>query len=106
MGTVKRIIDTDNLQQLSEESLARLSALKNRPIDYSDIPELTDEQVADIKRQIEEGKNKQMFSLRLQKRTIKWWRDTIGIGYTTAMGRLLDEARRHPEWIKESLKLR
>jgi hypothetical protein len=45
-----------------------------------------------------------MFSLRLQKPTIDWWRNTIGIGYTTAMGKLLDAARRHPEWIKESLK--
>jgi hypothetical protein len=83
-----------------------MAALKDRPIDFSDIPELTGEQLADIKRQLDEGKNRQMFSLRLQKRTIEWWRDTIGAGYTTAMGRLLDEARKHPEWIKESLKLR
>jgi hypothetical protein len=83
-----------------------MAALKDRPRDYSDIPELTDEQVADIKRQMDEGKNRRMFSLRLQKPTIEWWRDTIGTGYTTAMAKLLDAARRHPEWIKESLKTR
>ena len=106
MGIVRRVVDTDQPPQFSEESLARLAALEDRPIDYSDIPELTDQEVADIKRQIDEGKNKRMFSLRLQKPTIEWWRDNIGAGYTTAMGRLLDEARRHPEWIKESLKSR
>ena len=97
-------IDTDNPPKPSEESIARMAALKDRPIDFSDIPELTDEQSAEIRRQIDEGKNKQMFSLRLQKPTIDWWRNTIGVGYTTAMGKLLDAARRHPEWIKESLK--
>ncbi|MCL2801749.1 MAG: BrnA antitoxin family protein [Treponema sp.] len=106
MGTVKNVVDSKNPPQLSEESLLRLAALKNRPIDYSDIPELTAEQAAEIKRQIDEGRNKQMFSLRLQRRTIEWWRNTIGEGYTTAMGKLLDAARKHPEWIKESLQLR
>jgi hypothetical protein len=98
--------DTDNPPQPTEESLARMEALKNRPIDTSDIPEITKEQWADIRRQIKEGKNKQMFTLRLQQPTIEWWKDCIGIGYTTVMGKLLDAARDHPEWIKESLKKR
>jgi len=105
MGTVHRVVNFNN-HSLSEESVARLNALDDRPIDYSDIPELTDQEVADIKRKMDEGKNRQMFSLRLQKKTIEWWRDTIGAGYSTAMGKLLDEARRHPEWIMESLKSR
>jgi len=90
--------------QYSEGDLARMATLKNKSIDYSDIPELTDQQVADIKRQMDKGKTKKMFSLRLEQPTIDWWRNTIGAGYTTAMGKLLDAARRHPEWIKKSLK--
>ena len=106
MAIVIHEYDTDNPPQLSEESLKRLAALKDRPIDFSDIPDITDEELADIKRQIDEGKNKRMFSLRLQQPTIEWWKNCIGIGYTTAMGKLLDAARYHPEWIKESLKNR
>jgi len=106
MATVVYEIDTDNPPKPTEDSIARMAALKDRPIDYSDIPELTDEDLADLKRQLKEGKNKQMFSLRLKQPTIEWWKNCLGIGYTTAMGQLLDEARNHPEWIKESLKKR
>jgi hypothetical protein len=100
MGMVQFTLTEDT--KLSEESLKRLSALKDRPIDLSDIPELTSEEITEIRRQREEGK-KQMFSLRLQNRTIKWWQTTIGEGYTTVMARLLEEARKHPEWIKKCL---
>jgi len=104
MGIVQSTLT--NEYQSSDEDLARLTALKDRPIDYSDIPELSDDDVAEIKRQLDEGKNKRMFSLRLSNSTIEWWRNTIGAGYTTAMGKLLEAARKHPEWIKESLKIR
>ena len=103
MGIIQSTLT--NEYQPSDEDLTRLADLKNRPIDYSDIPELSDDEVADIKRQLDEGRNKRMFSLRLSNSTIEWWRNTIGAGYTTAMGKLLDAARRHPEWIKESLKI-
>jgi hypothetical protein len=97
----------DENYQLSEESLARMAALKDRPIDYSDIPKMTDQQLADLRHQIAEGRrNREIFSLRLHISTIEWWRENIGAGYTTVMAQLLDEARKHPEWIKESLKSR
>jgi uncharacterized protein (DUF4415 family) len=89
--------------QLSEEALERLAALNDRPIDFSDIPELTPHEITEIRHQREQERKKQMFSLRLQNGTIKWWRRTIGEGYTTVMSRLLDEATRHPEWIRECL---
>jgi len=89
--------------KLSEESLKRLAALKDRPIDFSDIPELTPEEIAEIKRAKDEGRKKQMFSFRVQNGTIKWWKRMIGEGYTTIMARLLDKATKHPEWIKECL---
>jgi hypothetical protein len=101
MGMVKYTLTEDS--QLSEESLERLAALKDRPIDFSDIPELTPKELTAIRRQREEDRKKLMFSLRLQNGTIKWWKRTIGEGYTTVMARLLDNATRHPEWIKECL---
>jgi uncharacterized protein (DUF4415 family) len=91
--------DTD---QLSEESLARLAALKDRPIDYSDIPNHTPEQLVKMRQAAIEYRKKQMFSLRLQKGTLKWWK-SLGEGYTTIMSRLLEEARHHPEWIQKCL---
>ena len=87
---------------LSEESLARLAALKDRPIDYSDIPKLTHEEVVEMRLAAIEKRRKQMFSLRLQISTIKWWQ-SLGEGYTGIMAKLLEEAMRHPEWIKECL---
>jgi uncharacterized protein (DUF4415 family) len=101
MGIVKRIIDFDNYH-LSEESIARLNALDNRPIDYSDDPASTLEEIEEGIRLAKEMRKKQMVSLRLQTSTIKWWR-SLGDGYTTIMARLLDEARKHPEWIKMCL---
>jgi hypothetical protein len=92
-------------ETVTEEGLKRMAALRDRPIDYSDIPKMTDQEIADVRRQIDEGRrNREMFSLRLYNGTIEWWQKNIGKGYTTVMAQLLDEARKHPEWIKESLK--
>ncbi|MCL2442672.1 MAG: BrnA antitoxin family protein [Treponema sp.] len=101
MGTVKRTIDFDNYQ-LSEKSIERLNALDDRPINYSDIPAHTSEEMRKMKRLAVEMRKKQMFSLRLQTSTINWWK-SLGDGYTSIMARFLDEARRHPEWIKKCL---
>jgi len=103
MGMVRVTLTGD--ETVTEEGLKRMAALRDRPIDYSDIPEMTDQEIADVRRQIDEGRrNRDMFSLRLYNGTIEWWQKNIGKGYTTVMSKLLDEARKHPEWIKESLK--
>ena len=101
MGMVQRIVDFDNFH-FSGESVARLNALDDRPIDYSDIPAQTIEEMREGRRLAMEMRKKQMFSLRLQSSTIEWWK-SLGSGYTTIMARLLDEARRHPDWIKMCL---
>jgi len=103
MGMVS-FISTGN-EPVTKEMLGELEALKDRPIDFSDIPEMTDEELAAVKRQIDEGRrNREMFSLRLHSGTAEWWRKNIGAGYTTVMAKLLDTARKHPEWIKEAVK--
>jgi len=101
MGTVRFTLNED--YQSSEESLKRLAALKDRPIDYSDIPESTMQEMEEMRLLAVEKRKKQMFSLRLQTSTINWWKKNVGEGYTGVMARLLDKATRHPEWIKGCL---
>jgi uncharacterized protein (DUF4415 family) len=86
----------------SPESIARIEALDGRPIDTSDIPEATPEELKEIRRQVQENRKKRMFSLRLANETIEWWQQ-LGSGYTGIMARLLEEAKTHPEWIKKCL---
>jgi uncharacterized protein (DUF4415 family) len=89
-------------EELSPESLARLAALDARPVDTSDIPEATPEQLKEIARQVREKRQKKMFSLRLPNETIEWWQQ-LGEGYTGIMARLLEKAITHPEWVKQCL---
>jgi len=98
---VQRIIDFDNYQ-LSEESIARLNDLDNHPIDYSDLPEQSIEEMHRKHLLAIKMRKKQMFSLRIPITTLQWWK-SLGDGYTTIMARLLDEATRNPEWVKKCL---
>lgn len=101
MGIVRFTLTDD--YQPSEESLKRLAALEDRPIDYSDDPEQTMEEMEEMRLlAIEKRKKKRMFSLRLSGSTINWWK-SLGDGYTSIMARLLDEAKNHPEWVKMCL---
>jgi uncharacterized protein (DUF4415 family) len=101
MAIVRSVLNKNT--KLSPESLARLEALKDRPVDCSDIPESTPEELALIRMHIREKRPKRrMFSLRLAIDTIDWWKN-MGAGYTAIMSRLLDEARNHPDWIKNCL---
>jgi hypothetical protein len=102
MGTVKSTLSTSD-HSLSEETIAELIALENRPINTKDIPERTREEMLLGKQMAMAKRRKQMFSLRLQPSTIEWWRENIGGGYTGVMSRLLDEATKRPDWIKECL---
>jgi uncharacterized protein (DUF4415 family) len=100
MGIVQ-VIATEN-ESFTEEMLAELNALKNRTIDYSDIPAHTPEEMEEMRLMAIEMRKKQMFSLRLKTSTIEWWK-SLGSGYTTIMARFLDEAKKHPEWVKTCL---
>lgn len=123
MGMIRTTVDVNNPEPLTEEDLAVLAALKDRPINFKDIPKITPEERERIRRNIREGKTqestrmyferqrlkeekkrkKKMFCLRVQDQTIKWWKETVGEGYTGIMSKLLDKATSHPEWIKECL---
>ena len=101
MGMVEFILTEDS--KLSEEGLARMAALKDRPIDFSDIPELTDEDIRVMRSIARDRQRRHMFSLRLQQSTINWWKKNVGEGYTGVMAKLLEEATKNPEWIKKCL---
>jgi hypothetical protein len=47
MSMVQRVINFDNYH-LSNESIKRLNALDDRPIDYSDIPAQTVEEIKNV----------------------------------------------------------
>jgi len=101
MAIVRKSVNKNT--KLSPAAQARLKALKDRPVDLSDIPDSTPEELALIREHIREKRPKRrMFSLRLAIDTIEWWKK-MGAGYTGVMARLLDEARNHPEWIKTCL---
>jgi uncharacterized protein (DUF4415 family) len=96
---IVRITASEN-DLIPEASLVRLAALKDRPIDLSDIPESSPEELREIARQVREKRKKKMFSLRLATSTIEQWK-TLGEGYTGIMSRLLAEAWKHPDWIRQ-----
>ncbi|MCL2244042.1 MAG: hypothetical protein FWC03_06185 [Treponema sp.] len=100
MDICKYVLNTDNPPPLSEEDQKLMADLKNRPIDYSDIPESTPEELRKGRLLAIEMRKRKMFSLRIHDSTINWWKQNVGEGYTTIMARLLDEAILHPEWIK------
>ena len=104
MAMVRRVIDFDNFH-FSEESLARMEKLDDWPIDYSDNPDQTIEEMREGHRlalEIRRKQKKQMFSLRLENSTVEWWK-SLGNGYTTVMAKFLDKAKEHPEWVKMCL---
>jgi uncharacterized protein (DUF4415 family) len=103
MGIVRII--SDGTEPLTEEDLAEMEALKTRPIDYSDIPNYSREELHEMRLYAEERRRQQkkkMYSLRLETETVKWWQ-SLGEGYTSIMAKFLDSARKHPEWVKECL---
>ena len=103
MGIVRHT--SDGTEPLSEEDLAMYEALENRPIDYSDDPKYTREELHEMRLYAEERRKRKvrkMYSLRLEAGTVKWWQ-SLGKGYTGIMAKFLDYAKKHPEWVKESI---
>jgi hypothetical protein len=103
MGIVRHI--SNGNEPISEEDLALYEALDNRPIDYSDIPKRTREEIREMRRLAEERRKRKvrkMYSLRLELGTVKWWQ-SLGEGYTSIMAKFLDSAKDHPEWVKECI---
>jgi len=103
MGIVRHT--SDGTEPLSEEDLAMYEEMENSPIDYSDDPKYTREELHEMRLYAEERRKRKvrkMYSLRLESGTVKWWQ-SLGKGYTSIMANFLDYAKKHPEWVKESI---
>ncbi|UNU73640.1 BrnA antitoxin family protein [Moraxella nasovis] len=82
MAIVRMTLDQIAQTALNHDELERLKALKDGDIDYSDIPPLTDEQIAHFK------PTKQQVTMRLDSDVLAWLKKD-GKGYQTKANRLL-----------------
>lgn len=80
MATVKTTLDPNNLPKPSKEALARLDAIGETEIDYSDIPELDD--------RFFKKATKSSVTVRLDSDMVEWFK-SHGKGYQTRMNAVL-----------------
>lgn len=80
MVTVKTTLDSGNLPEPSKEALARLDAIRDEDIDYSDIPELDDS--------FFKKATKSSVTVRLDSDMVEWFKSQ-GKGYQTRMNAVL-----------------
>lgn len=88
---VRYEIDPDNIPSLTEKQKAELAALSELPddqIDYSDIPPLTDEQLANAKRGRLYRPVKQQITARVDADVLDWLKSQ-GKGYQARMNAIL-----------------
>ena len=95
----------DTIPTLTMNDLKRLSEFKDLPddqIDYSDIPELTDEQFAKNERGVYYRPVKKRITARIDKDILAWLK-AGGKGYQTRMNNILRHAMQTYTWgqIKE-----
>jgi uncharacterized protein (DUF4415 family) len=60
---------------------------------------LSPQQLEKIAQAAREKRERVMFSIRLSKTSISWWK-SLGKGYTGLMTKFLEEAPNHPDWVK------
>lgn len=91
--------------KLTDAQIERLNALAERPVDLSDQPELSDEQLRrmhDIAQLQREMRKKEVVAIRLDQESIGIAK-ALGKGYTGIMGRILYKALRDPQYIRDCL---
>ena len=89
--TVRRQVDLGSLPLLTTTQMARLKALENRQIDYSDIPPLTDEFFESGMRNPFVKPVKTSTTVRIDADVLAWLRRQ-GKGYQTRINAILREA--------------
>ena len=95
MAIVRKSVDLDNLPPMTDEALARLDAIKDEDIDYSDIPELDDSFFENAwQGDMPPVTEKEKISVRLDKDVLQWLR-SYGRGYQTRMNDILRIAMQH-----------
>lgn len=84
----------------TKTDLKALSNLKDRDIDYTDIPELDDEFFKSAK--IVESKSKQSLTIRYDEEVIQYFKTTIGKGYQSKMNAILKAYVMHEKARKKA----
>ncbi|MDR1803191.1 MAG: BrnA antitoxin family protein [Treponema sp.] len=88
-------------QKPTKAQIEEIRAAEKRDITYTDdAPRLTDEELAEFKQINAENRKKIPCTLRLSKQSLDWWK-SFGDGYTSAMARMLEDAKNYPEIIKK-----
>ena len=101
---VSKTIDPD--RAFTEEEILLLKELLNKPVVYDeDVPELTDEQLAQFRRvneALRQERRKQTVTLRLSPSTLNKAK-ALGKGYTSVLSRIIEKALNDVEFIKSCL---
>lgn len=104
MAIIEKKIDVS--KELSEKQIESLKKIAERPIPADDeYPEFSQEELSQFKRISDERKaerQKQTVAIRLSQRSLSKAK-SIGKGYTTVLGRILEDALNDPETIKRYL---
>lgn len=93
MTIVRYTLDPDHPPKLSKEAKQRYDAIRDRDIDYSDIPEL-DEDFFKRALKPQEAPTKEKISVRLDSDVLQWLRG-YGRGYQTRINDILRLAMEH-----------
>lgn len=100
---VRKTIDLSKPIELTPEQEKMLEALKDRiPEPDEDCPELTDEQLEQMRKILEErraSRTKEVVTIRLKPQTIKKAK-SLGKGYTTLMSDILETVFSNDELLK------
>lgn len=91
---VRHKVDLGRSYKLSKDASARIDAIKDKDIDYSDIPPLTDEFWKTAARSPLYRPTKQATTLRLDADVLTWLK-SMGKGYQTRINKILREAMLH-----------
>jgi uncharacterized protein (DUF4415 family) len=86
--TVRYTFDPDKERELTPEEVARLDALKDRPVDFSDIPPQVIDETWYMPGPLRSLENKQQVTLRIDKDVLDFFRGT-GKRYQTRINEVL-----------------
>lgn len=94
MKTVSKTLDAENNISMTSAEKLRFDAIGEDDIDYSDIPELTDDFFKTATRASEFKKDKTRITMRLDSDIISWLKSQ-GKGYQTRANMILRAAMEH-----------
>ena len=94
MATIKYTLDPKKPLRMTDKEKARFDAIKDKDIDYSDIPELGDEFFERAMLASEFKKSKTRITMRLDSDVLDWLKAT-GEGYQTRANMILRAAMEH-----------